>query len=797
MVIRASLLGASLVAALPVLAAEAAPSRPNASVQAFEIPAGPLAETIARFASAANVVLSFDAEQMRGLRSTGLQGSFSVEAGFARLLAGSGFEAVSRGDRSFVLRRMPSSPVAAVTDSAAAEAAAQLATVTVSGTRDATTEGSEQYTSPAVTIGLGEHSVRDTPNSVSVVTRQRIEDQNMLTIEDAMQYTTGMKVTSYGTNSAAIESRGYTIDRYQVDGISSSARVYENNFGLAMFDRVEVWRGPSGLLQGSGDPGGTINFVRKRAQDTFGFNAKTSIGSWNNYYGEMDVTGPLSADGRLRGRLVSSYQDRHYFTDYAWTREPLLYGTLEYDITPDTTLSLGASVQRNRSRPFFGIAAYENGTFPRVSRSTYIGAAWNNGTQNATRSFAELEHRLEGGGKAKLAAVYIDRRNHGEHAWGNSFIDPATGNIDVIPYYSRGSEREVDIDGRVTLPVTWRGLKQEFLVGASYQRLKSSSIYNEKTWGENGFVQNIFAPDINVPKPIIALDGPSQSMLTQSAVYGQARIKPWAPLTILAGARVAWYESKDLLDSGTGVSTNAKFVPYGGLVYDLTQNFSVYGSYSAIFNPQSDKNFSGQYLPPRKGGQFEFGLKGEHFGGDLQSSLAFYRIEDTNRAIADPDHPDFSIAAGKVRSEGFEAELTGRLLPNWNLTAGYGYNTTKLLVASPEQQGKPFTTTFPKHTVSLWSDYRFREGSLAGLNLGFGMKFRSAIYNEDSGVRWGQGGYTTFDLQAGYQITPKVKASLTVSNLFDKKYIDRPDNWSRQVYFGTPRSVMLTLAYKM
>jgi outer membrane receptor for ferric coprogen and ferric-rhodotorulic acid len=255
---------------------------------------------------------------------------------------------------------------------------------------------------------------------------------------------------------------------------------------------------------------------------------------------------------------------------------------------------------------------------------------------------------------------------------------------------------------------------------------------------------------------------------------------------------VAWFEYQNLLDRTADRSENGKLVPYAGAVYDLGPEWSVYGSYSSIFNPQSDQDRRGNFLKPRQGHQLEIGVKGEHFDKRLASSVALYRIEDSNRAMTDPDLPDASIAAGKVRSQGIEAELTGRITPQWNLTAGYGYNTTRQITAGPDQQGKPFTTVFPRHIFSLWSEHRFA----SGLSLAGGVRVRSGIYTDDAGVRWGAGGVAVFSAQAGYQITPQLRATLTLNNLLDRKYIDRPDGWTRQSYYGEPRSLMASLSYK-
>ncbi|MGC3987743.1 MAG: TonB-dependent siderophore receptor [Pseudorhodoferax sp.] len=763
----------------------------QAQTVALDLPAAPLEQSLNALAQRTGVQIMFASPLAQGRSAPALRGSYTPREALDRLLAGSGLAVrAADGGKTFVVERGQAAPAAAP---AGAGGALPTVQVVAGAERSATTEGSRDYAARAVTIGLGEQSPRETPNSISVVTRQRLDDQNFFSIEEAMQYTTALKVTTYGTNNFNLESRGYGIDHYQIDGVSSSTRVYENNFSLAMFDRIEVWRGPAGLLQGAGDPGGTVNMVRKRAQDQFGFNAKTSVGSWDHYYADADVTGPLNADGSLRGRLVVAYQDRHYFTDYAKTRQPMVYGTLEYDFGADTTLSVGHSQQRTTNRPFFGLAAYAAGGYPDVPRSTYIGALWNHQEQESKRSFAELEHRLDGGGKLTLSANHVARDNAGEIAWGGSNVDPVTGDMEVIPYFSTAREREVNLQGQLSLPFQWQGLKQEIVLGANRQVFRNTAAYNSSTWGQNGFVQNVFAPDPDVARPDVAIDPPySRIRQIQNGLFGQVRIKPIAPLTLVAGARLAWFEYQNLLDRTADRSEDARLVPYAGAVYDLGPEWSVYGSYSSIFAPQSYQDRSGNFLKPRQGHQFEAGLKGEHFDKRLGSSLAVYRIEDSNRAMTDPDFPDASIAAGKVRSQGVEAELTGRITPQWNLTAGYGYNTTRQLTAGPDQQGKPFTTVYPRHIFSLWSDHRFD----SGLSLAAGVRVRSGIYSEDSGVRWKAGGVAVFSAQAGYQITPQLRATLTLNNLFDRKYLDRPDGWTRQSYYGEPRSLMASLSYK-
>lgn len=654
------------------------------------------------------------------------------------------------------------------------------------------------YAAKKVSIGLGHdpHDLKEIPNSVTVLTRERLDDLNAVNIANAMEYTPGVKVTTYGTTSAQVESRGYGIDHYQIDGISSSSRTYEASLNnLAMYDRIEVMRGVSGLLQGTGDPGGTINFVRKRALDHYALNAKTSIGSWNNYYADVDITGPLNQDASLRGRMVVSYQDRDYFIDEASKKLPTFYGTLEYDIDSNTTLSIGTSYQRSKDRPFYGLPAYANGSLPQVSRSTYVGADWNNAVNESSRSFIELKHHLTSGGTLKLSGSYLYQNNHSEFEWANSYIDTA-GHFALIPYFSFSQNQEANINAEMTQPFLWHDLKQEVVVGANYQKYTSKSAYNGSTWGQNGSTQNIFDPDYAIAAPDISIDDPDTTTQIQKSIYAQARMKPTNPLTVILGGRLAQYETKNQLYAYSNQKINSKFVPYAGLVYDLTKNVAAYASYSNIFSPQTNRTKAQTFVKPREGDQFEVGLKADYFDQRLISTLALYQIKDRNRAITDPSDSNYALAAGEVKSKGVEIELTGNITDQWKILAGYSYNTAIQVKAAEGEEGVRLNPYFPRNIFTLWNDYQFKQGILHHLSLGLGYRYRSNIYSTNNSIIARQGGFSLFDIQAAYQFTPQIKASITVKNLLDKVYYDRPEAWTRQNYFGEPRSVMFTLSYR-
>lgn len=275
--------------------AQAAPASSNGA-RAYDIAPGTLGDTLARYAAASGVQLVFDPALLAGKQSPGLRGAFGVQAGFDRLLGGSGWRAVPRGAAVYDLQAVPAGP-----------AVTQLDAVTVIGNADqlAQTEGSNSYTSRAVTIGKGGQTLKEIPQSASVVTRKQLDDQNLNNLSDAMRNVTGITVEtlSSGGNISNFISRGYALDTIMVDGISMPAGAgnLSTGFDLAIYDRIEVLRGPSGLYQGSGEPGGSINLVRKRPLDKFGFSAQTTVGSWDYYRAVTDLSTPFD-EGRQGAR---------------------------------------------------------------------------------------------------------------------------------------------------------------------------------------------------------------------------------------------------------------------------------------------------------------------------------------------------------------------------------------------------------------------------------------------------------------------------------------------------------------
>lgn len=782
---------------IPVAAqqdAKATRAAVSASAYQFNIPAKPLAAAIADVGAVSGWRIAYGFTLPAGSKSASLKGTMSAPEAIGRLLAGTGISYRVSGNQSIVLTD-PKKPIAA----AGADGATALAPIVVQGASNgATTEGSGSYRAESVTIaGKMPVPIREIPNSVSVITRQRIADQNLNSVEDTLRQTTGVTATPYGDGTSYFNARGYALDA-QYDGMPVPGGVqYLTQFDMSIYDRVEILRGPAGLLQGSGSPAGAANFIRRMPLDHFAISTDTQIGSWNFKRQTVDVTGPFNSDGSARGRLIVTGQDRDFFYDDAGEWHGTAYGALQFDLDDKTTLSLSGAYQKQRFSPFdYGQSRYADGSYLNSPRSAFFGADWSYNDFQTSELYANLKHEFDGDWVSNTTVMYRDMQNDSKYAYMFGGVDTATNQAQYAIQGGPLHNQWFGFDTNLSGSFDFLGRESQLLVGANYSYRTSRS--------ESGYVGaglfDIYSAPSTIPEVDVPYNFGQQSRTNETGIYGQTRLKLLDPLTLVLGGRLSFYgnEHRSIVptegDWTSDPSVNNKFTPYVGIVYDLNDTYSIYGSYADIFQPQAQTTFTGAGLQPRVGEQYEVGLKGVFLDGGLTATVAAFNINDNHRAVADPSNPLYSIAAGKARSRGIEAEVTGEVFTGLDLTAGYTYLQTKYL-SDPDYQGLTVDPEEPKHTFKLWSKYTFQDDSpLKGVSLGAGMRaYSSTDRGAGTGIDIGhQGGYAVFDAQVGYKINDHADVNLTVKNLFDRTYFDRIPTRYFGIY-GEPRSFMVSL----
>jgi outer-membrane receptor for ferric coprogen and ferric-rhodotorulic acid len=777
------------------------------AVASYAIPAGPLAGALNRYAQQAGVSIVIDAAKVQGLHTAGLQGSYAIDDGFAALLRGSGY-AIGKTATGYVLVAAPAStPTAAASAASAAERTMPSITIVGQAEQGATTEGSGSYTARRITLGKGEQAMKDMPQSVSVLTRQRLDDQGITDLREAVNNVTGV-VGVHGVGpGVVITARGFQIDQWQYDGVPIDRNTYAlGNWGqenMVIYDRLEVLRGASSLLEGTGSPGGSVNLVRKRPLATRQVALTARAGSWDHYGAQLDVSSPLNADGSLRGRVIVDEDDSHSFIDQVWSKNRTLYAALDYDLGPATTLGLAMSNINGRGRPMFvGLARYADGSELGLPRSTYTGADWNRSKVEQTTVNLDLEHHFNSQWSFKTAALGVNESTNSTHQRMAGTIK-ADGSGSRYGDFSTDFENQKrGIDAFVRGKFDGLGIAQEVVVGASYVKFHSDDRF-ARTWTQGAQIFNIDHHRPWQDFDTIAARGMSSSStydMRQKGLYGTWNGQLTSHLKALLGGRFSWYDFVYAPKGGTADTTSvtAKFTPSAALMYALTPQWSTYASYTGVFQPQTNRNAAGRILKPITGDSYEAGVKGELLDGKVNASLAVFRYQHKDRAVNDYaagfacDGWYCSRASGKVRSQGLEAEVAGEVARGLQLSAGYAYTTTTYL-DDPDNKGEVFSTWTPKHMLRLWSGYTL-PGEWNKFSVGAGVNMQS--HTLDFGRSFDVAGFSLWNARLAWQATPQLSLAVNVNNLLDKRYvIPSYNDTGGNNHFGDPRNVQLTLKY--
>ena len=791
-------IGVAAIHGQPSYAAEPA-QQAQQPTRHYDLPAGGLGATLNRIAREAGLSLTFGSELVVNLQSAPVNGNYTPRQAIEQALNGTGLRLVTTPVGSLSLEKTGQRSSDETT----------LPAVTVSSAV-ATTEGTGSYTTrsmnTATRLGL---SPRETPQSISVLTRQQMDDQGITTLDEAVQNITGLVMQKgyYSGNSGSFLARGFPVDNMMLDGLptnmGANGTFNADNADLAIYDRVEVVRGANGLTSGSGNPAASINLVRKRPTVERQVSLTASAGSWNNYQLQLDAANALNEAKTLRGRTVISVQDKDNFYDVVHDRTQQLYGILEADIGRDTTLTFGAHYRKyENDGGYQELPTRDDGSQLGLRRSATLGNAYDFWNQTDKTVFAELDHRFANGWKARFSAV---------KKWQDlSMVFSSFGGSEGA--FTQNSQAywldnsQSSFDAMLSGPFQLFGRSHEAVVGVGHRKALN---YNYGDWGIRSTPLPLDPWNWNphaasMPGPIDYDRWLYKYTLREQGLYGSARFSISDPLSVIVGARASWYDFVNN-GNGTGYKVTRELTPYAGVIYDLDANHSLYASWTEIFQPQSSRDINGDLLKPITGTNYEAGIKGEYFGGRLNASLAVFQITQANRAISDLSGPNpcpgstwgyCQRASGEVESKGVELEVSGELAPGWQATAGYTYVSAKYTRDSDVSNiGKQFDTDFPRHQFKASTSYRL-PGEYNRWRVGGSVYVQNGIRASDD-ERITQGGYAVFGLHAGYQFSDNLSLRLNVNNLFDKTYYQGLGWNTGGNSYGTPRNALLTLNYKL
>lgn len=788
----------TLAALLAIGLSGVAHAQPKASAPvAITIAAQPLGPALNELARQAGLQLLFPPALVAGKTAPAVSGTLTPTQAVDRLLAGSGLIATQEGNAIVVKVAPPP------------DATTTLAPVTVTATADpsGTTEGTGSYTtrqsSTATKLNL---SPRETPQTLTVVTRQKMDDFGLTSVEDVLKSVSAVSIQTKGADGVTYYSRGFRLQN-QYDGIPNPIGIGEDNRGpapdSAFLDKIEILQGASGLMAGAGDPGGTINLVRKRPTEQFQSHIEAQIGSWNKKRLVGDVQGSLVDSGRIRGRMVALVDHSDSFTDHVYDNKQGFYGIVEADLTATTTVGASIMYQKNKFNMHYGVPMGPHGADLKLPRSSFYGLANGDSTKDTTNYTLSLDQKLPA--DWLLKAAYTHTSTTGDNVVNNlvGTLDPVTGSgLTVSNTLQQRQFKSDALDAYASGPFQFLGRKHELVLGVSSAKMKDKS-RQASPW-VNTPITNIYSYDgASSFQPSGSFsDWPVANETTQRGIYGAARLNLADSLKAIVGTRVSWYEYK-----AAGVQNQKKDAvvsPYAGLIYDLTRSTSVYASYSDIFKPQSNLKFGGGTIDPIVGKNYELGVKSEFMNGRLNASAAVFRLEQTNLSQADSSVSSTACnggrcytAAGLVVSKGVDFGLNGELLPGWQIGAGYTYVESEY--GNGSNRGQAYGTYLPKHILRAHTTYL-----IPGTNWTIGGNLRTQGNTYSTGTGWTgtaydirQGSFIVIGLMAKYQINKQAELSMVVNNLFDRRYYESIGSYGTNLenFYGAPRNVTVNLKY--
>ncbi|RBQ32605.1 TonB-dependent receptor [Arcobacter sp. FW59] len=657
-------------------------------------------------------------------------------------------------------------------------------------------------------------SLKETPQSVSVITSKRMEDQQLNNLVDVLKNTTG--VSSNGEARDMFVSRGYKIKNYQVDGVPiayySDSNYESYNTDTAIYDSVNIVRGATGLLTGAGDPSGSINLVRKKPTKDFQATLEAQTGRWDKYRGVVDIGGGFNEDESIRGRFIAVNDQGGYFNPLADKERSTLYGIVEADLGDATTISgsYNRTEMKNNGHYMINVGArrflYDQNwnivSLSNFDKYTWHATDWTDHKQIRDNYTLNLEHHINDSWKIDTSYSYIEE--DASHKIGSCFTWRVDGCQLFESELSKIDSKIHSIDTKLTgnfelfgkthdLVIGFNGVKSKYNIFALYpntnlqdvKMINNRVVVSEPTWGGSPFINDI-----------------------ETSQYGgfiSTKLNFTDDLSAILGGRYSEWKTKTIRNS-TRVTDDRKFdnfLPYLALSYDLTDNLTTYASYTEIFNPQNAKDRDDKFLDPETGFNYEVGLKGEWFDGRLNSSLALFQSGKDNLAITDyligddgechrlPNGGCASKAEDDTKNRGWEFEVSGEITPNWQVQAGFSSSSLR-------KSNKELINT--TKTVNLFTTYQ----ATPSLTLGGGLRWHdksSSNSIKNTYIRLGredligeakQDDYYVVDLMANYEFNKNLSLLVNLNNALNKEYKTNFETYS----YGEERNWMATLKYK-
>ncbi|WP_122875478.1 TonB-dependent siderophore receptor [Pseudomonas viridiflava] len=641
-------------------------------------------------------------------------------------------------------------------------------------------------------------SLHETPQSISVVTREAVEDIGATRLQDALDYAGGVgRANNFGGQGlTTFTVRGFTTGEFYRNGFPIN-RGYPNMPDANTIERLEVLRGPATTLYGRGDPGGTFNVVSKQPLAERSVTLGSQLNDQGMKRGTLDASGPLDDDGRFAYRLNVVGEGGDTFRDHVETERYGVTPVLSWQVDDATRITFEGDFMRNNAPLDRGLTRYPAQTRT-ASRDTFFGEK-DVGKLHNDNNMAQIrfDHDLNADWKLGGGIQMLDGSLKGDAIEANGLAaDGRTLGRNFNYRKLEWTDRDVQLN--VTGYFATGGFDSTLLAGVEYEDYDYKSIIRRSSGAVNAYAIDIFDPVYGQARPALTRTTTNdKENLKTYAAFVQDQVALTERMKLLAGVRFERFEH-DYDTFGVGVpftnSDNA-VTPRLGLTYDLTDTVAVYANTARSFKPNTGASRLGGGFKAEEGKSYEVGVKWEALDRQLSVDAALYQIEKQNVLTTDPVDSTFSVAAGEVRSRGLDLNVVGNLTPEWRVMGSYAYVDAEVTKDNTLRSGTRLLN-IPEQTFSLLNVYEFQDGALRGLGLGAGGRYVDQRAGQTANTAFSMDSYTVFDLLAFYKVNEHVKLNLDVKNVFDKEYEEGAFG-NVYAYPGAPRTVQVGIAYTL
>lgn len=701
---------------------------------------------------------------------------------------------------------------------------AVLPTMTVYSQSDSLSE-EKSYTAPQSSAATGlALTMKQTPKAVTVITEQRIKDQQLKTVKDIVDATPGIAVQHIDGSRAEFFARGFKIDDFSVDGMPVSyATLWGEGAELssaAIYEHVDIVKGANGLMSGSGNPSATINVTRKHADSTqFSGEISASYDKFGTYDATVDVGSRLNQSGTIRGRVISHYSAGDTYIDREEKSNKTAYAVIDADLSANTTVSLGGMHQEKiQDQVMWGGLPVYYTDGEKIDWDTHQSTStnWDKRDGITDEVFASMDHDFNQDWHLKVSAnhaktdadmklFYVDGYVYRPNGLVVGGINPNTGApTPAVPYTTiwQTDTTDTNVLAEVSGAFEAWGHKHQLMMGADFNDYKTITTprngialqpvvgvvndwdgsYIEPTWGEAYERENYG--------------------IKEYALYGSTRLQLTDALALLLGSRVSNYKKQGKVYlTDLDIEHESVWTPFVGITYDINDNSSVFASYTDVFNPQEQRDVKGDYLEPIVGKNLEVGFKANNDADTLQAQFSVFRIEQDNLAQIDagktvegaPIEQAYYAAQG-AKSTGIDVEVTGQM--NDYLKAGIGYTQ----FSATDSEGRRINTQSPDTLIKLFAVYDMSR-YVPGLSLGGGVNWMGDRYvdfaNQLKGgaiEKLAEDPVTLVNLMAKYEVNDHLDLQVNLNNALNEKYIQ--SFGFNQITMAEPLNIGGKITYK-